>query len=159
MNLVIVSFPILFLIAYSTFYFNIGIVYYKNITLLEETALVLNSLEIGRQSQIRGNSNHLELTNFRDNVPNITQVYKPRFQFINLISTLKMFIIILIPFIEILPVSIVLILHHFVEIRNYRLIENICYWIVGFIPLTNSLMILILHRETWEKFCNLITHA
>ncbi|KXN66424.1 hypothetical protein CONCODRAFT_11731 [Conidiobolus coronatus NRRL 28638] len=159
MNLVILIFIILFLIVYSICYFNIGVVYYKNITSLEESALELNSLETGRQSQLRGNTNHLESIILNVDNPNITQIYKTKFQFIKLISILKIFSMIIIPFIEIFPVSIVLILNYFVEIRVYRLMENICYWIVGFIPLTNSLMVLFLHRETWTEFYHLFTRA
>jgi hypothetical protein len=146
---------VLFLIAYSICYFNIGKVYYRNIMLLEESVLELNSLETGRQSRITDNSNYLESNILRNN-PSLENLYNLKFQVIKLISILKIFSMIIFPFIEILPIGTFLILNHFVEIYRNELIENICYWIAEFSPLTNSLMILFLHRETCEEFYNFI---
>ncbi|KXN64615.1 hypothetical protein CONCODRAFT_14215 [Conidiobolus coronatus NRRL 28638] len=81
----------------------------------------LNNIEIGRQSQKCGNSNHLDSINLCDDSPNTTQVYKPKFQFIKLISALKIFSIIIIPFIEILPVD-----------REYLLLDRRVYTINQF---------------------------
>jgi hypothetical protein len=154
----------LFLVAFSVCYLSIGRVYYKEIKLLEASSLELdkrhsielNRLASGRQRHIRGNSNDLESVYLCNSNLNSNQLYKPKFQLIKLISILKTLSMIIVSFIEILPIIIVHILNDFVEIRNYEFIENFCYWIVEFIPLTNPLIILFLHRETWVEFYNLI---
>jgi hypothetical protein len=154
----------LFLIAFSVCYFNIGRVYYKGITSLEESVLNLdnrrciefNSLEVGRQPQIRSNSSRLESDSLCIDNQNSNQDYKSKFQLIKLKAILKILAMITISLIEIVPISVIHFLNHFVVIENYEFIENICYWISEFIPLTNALMILFLHRETWMEFCNLI---
>ncbi|KXN71139.1 hypothetical protein CONCODRAFT_6242 [Conidiobolus coronatus NRRL 28638] len=154
----------LFLVTFSICYFNIGRAYYKGIRSLEASALELdkrysielNSLNARRKRQIHDNSNDLESINLCNNSSNSNQIYKPKFQVIKLLSILKSLSLIIIPFIEILPIALIHILNHYVEISDYELIENICYWIVEFIPLTNPLMVLFLHRETWVEFYHLI---
>jgi hypothetical protein len=144
-------------VIYTFCYFNIGKVYYKNITSLEESVIELNNLEAGRQRQMPDGFTYLESNILHNNSPNSTHGYNRKFQVLKLISILKIFSIIIVTFIEILPIGTFLILNHFIEFRNNELIENICYWVAEFSPLTNSVMILILHRETCEKFYSFIT--
>jgi heme/copper-type cytochrome/quinol oxidase subunit 2 len=157
MNLAISFLLILFFVAYSICYFNIGKVYYKNITSLEKNTLELNSLGTGRQHQIFANSRYLEPDILRNNQSS-TNEYKPKFLAIKVKLMLKFFSMIILPFLEIFPICILLIFDHFVGVYGNELMENICYWIAEFSPLTSSLMILFLHRETREEFYNLVIH-
>jgi hypothetical protein len=148
----------LFLITFLVCYFNIGMVYYKDITSLEESVLELNSFENERQPQIRSNSNSLESNNLCNDNTNSNQLCKSKLQHIKLKAVLKILAMITIILIEILPSSITRFLNYFVEIDNYEFLQNICFWISEFIPLTNVLMILFLHKETWVEFCYLISN-
>jgi predicted PurR-regulated permease PerM len=155
MKLAILLILILFLVAYSICYFNIGKVCYNNITTLEQILLELNSLETGIQFQMP--YRYLENNILNDDIQNSTHEYYPKFQVIKTMLILKFLSIIIAPFIEILTISIFIILNIFLESHSNKLMENICYWIAEFSPLTDSLMILFLHRETREEFYNLIT--
>jgi hypothetical protein len=124
---------------------------------LEEIVLELNNLETRIHTQISGNSNQNEFNNLCNNNPNPIQVYKSKFKFTKLVAILKISSIVIVYLIEVLPLCTILILSYFVEIHDYERIENICYWIAEFIIVNNSLMILILHRETREELFNLVT--
>jgi hypothetical protein len=158
MRLVISLLLILFFVLYSICYFNIAKVCYNSIKSLEERVFELNSLETGIQCQMPYSYRYLETNIYRNNNPISAHAYNPKFQVIKIMLILKFILIITVPFIEILPISIFLILNHFLETHSNELMENICYWIGEFSPLTNSLMILFLHRETREEFYNLITN-
>jgi hypothetical protein len=146
---------IIFLVVYLICYFNIGKVYYKNINSLEESVLELHSLETVKQHQASRNSRYLESNTLRNNSIS-AHGYNPKFQVIKIKLLLRFSLMIIVPFIEIFPIGTFLILNHYLEIHGNELVENICYWIAEFSPLTKSLMILFLHRETWESFYNLI---
>jgi hypothetical protein len=124
---------------------------------LEEIVLELNNLETRIHTRISGNSNQNEFNNLCNNNPNPIQVYKSKFKFTKLVAILKISSIVIVYLIEVLPLCTILILSYFVEIHDYERIENICYWIAEFIIVNNSLMILILHRETREELFNLVT--
>jgi hypothetical protein len=151
MRLVISLLLILFFVLYSICYFSIGRVCYNSIKSLEESVFELNSLETGMQCQIPYSYRYSETNVYHNNNCNSAQAYNPKFQVIKLLLILKFLSIIIIPFIEILPINIFLIFNYFIEIHSNELVENICYWIWEFSPLTNSLMILFLHRETREE--------
>jgi hypothetical protein len=147
----------LFVVVYIICYFNIGRVYYKNIISVEVSVIETNSIETRRQGQMHGNYGNMESNNLRNNNQNSTQAFKSKFQVIKLITMSKILSMIIIYSIEIIPISAVLIFNYFIETRDYEQIENICYWIAEFITVTNTLMIILLHRETWEEFYKLIT--
>jgi hypothetical protein len=174
--LTIMTFFYLSLMSFS--YYHISIYYYNIIQLMEINAKTLNKIiqaefntsvrdnledrEVEEKlssnttntakNKVKSDSNDIGTSNPKSFDNTTTKKCRVKCLAYRIISLIKVQSMIVIFFIEMLPITVLHFFNHFMVIPHYSKIEVIFYYLAELVPVTNPAMILFLHEEIFQEF-------